>query len=223
MLLSPLLCHHGLSKLVSQRDQEGPHTALLASPHGQVVASASRSYEEDEDPGESSTAGRQRKSGLNGEGENSEADVNGTDHTENEDERMNGGAEKEEEEGEGEGDDEPWLDEPERLRLLLGLASQWSEDDSPRIECEVSEDLPSRDLIDPISSPDAFILHQSFPPKTFTASALKLRSIRAELTRPSLDASSYVQSLYRLPRLLQAATLAYPPSAVPTFRISYWS
>ncbi len=31
-----------------------------------------------------------------------------------------------------------WLDGPERLRLLLGLASQWEEDESPRVECEVS-------------------------------------------------------------------------------------
>jgi hypothetical protein len=34
--------------------------------------------------------------------------------------------------------DEPWLDEPERIRLLLGLLSQWEEGESPRIECEVS-------------------------------------------------------------------------------------
>lgn len=32
-----------------------------------------------------------------------------------------------------------WLDRPERVRLLLGLASQWAEDESPRIECEVSD------------------------------------------------------------------------------------
>lgn len=44
--------------------------------------------------------------------------------------------EVEEEEGE-EVDDEPWLEGPERLRLLLGLASQWEEDESPRVECEV--------------------------------------------------------------------------------------
>lgn len=31
----------------------------------------------------------------------------------------------------------PWLDGPERLRLLHGLASQWEEDESPRVECEV--------------------------------------------------------------------------------------
>jgi hypothetical protein len=35
-------------------------------------------------------------------------------------------------------EDEPYLDEPERLRLLCGLASQWEEDESSRVECEVS-------------------------------------------------------------------------------------
>lgn len=35
-------------------------------------------------------------------------------------------------------EDEPYLDEPERIRLLCGLASQWNEDESPRVECEVS-------------------------------------------------------------------------------------
>jgi len=30
-----------------------------------------------------------------------------------------------------------WLAGPERLRLLLGLASQWEEDESSRVQCEV--------------------------------------------------------------------------------------
>ena len=37
----------------------------------------------------------------------------------------------------GETANEPWLEGPERIRILLGLASQWGEEDSPRIECEV--------------------------------------------------------------------------------------
>jgi hypothetical protein len=41
-------------------------------------------------------------------------------------------ADEEDEQGE-----EPYLDAPERLRLLSGLASQWEDDDSPRVECEV--------------------------------------------------------------------------------------
>jgi hypothetical protein len=40
--------------------------------------------------------------------------------------------------GTDESGDEPYLDDPERMRLLLGLASQWEEDESPRVECEVS-------------------------------------------------------------------------------------
>jgi len=41
--------------------------------------------------------------------------------------------------------DEPWLEEPERIRLLLGLLSQWEEGESPRIECEVSLGRPTAD------------------------------------------------------------------------------
>lgn len=56
-------------------------------------------------------------------------------------------ADEDEESGEGEeGDDvartgviteEPYLDPPARLRLLLGLASQWNQGESPKMECEV--------------------------------------------------------------------------------------
>ncbi|ORX39376.1 hypothetical protein BD324DRAFT_327969 [Kockovaella imperatae] len=121
MLLSPLLCHESLSQLV----ESGPHTALLASPHGSVVASARRP-----------------------EGER--------DETNDDDD------EEEEEEEEDEG---PWLDEPERMRLLLGLASQWTTDESPRIECELGrlyirsiplapeETLPANSGVPSIRSP----------------------------------------------------------------------
>jgi hypothetical protein len=37
--------------------------------------------------------------------------------------------------------EEPYLDGPERMRLLCGLASQWEEDESPRVECEVTSDV----------------------------------------------------------------------------------
>jgi hypothetical protein len=36
-------------------------------------------------------------------------------------------------------EDVVYLDHPERLRLLLGLASQWEEESSPRVECEASQ------------------------------------------------------------------------------------
>ena len=47
------------------------------------------------------------------------------------------GEDEDEDEEEQQSSDEPWLDTPERMRLLLGLASQWEEDESPRVECEV--------------------------------------------------------------------------------------
>jgi hypothetical protein len=59
---------------------------------------------------------------------------NGGDSADGEDEDGDEGDEEEEEVT----DSEPWLEGPERLRLLLGLASQWEEDESPRVECEVS-------------------------------------------------------------------------------------
>lgn len=45
-----------------------------------------------------------------------------------------------------EDDDEPYLEEPERLRLLAGLASQWDEGQSPKIECEVSDTGTMREV-----------------------------------------------------------------------------
>ncbi|KAK4689586.1 hypothetical protein P7C73_g500, partial [Tremellales sp. Uapishka_1] len=41
------------------------------------------------------------------------------------------------EDDEFEASGEPWLETPERTRLLLGLASQWEEDESNRVECEL--------------------------------------------------------------------------------------
>jgi len=84
MLLSPASCHEQLTSLLSQ--DIGPHTALLATPHGQLVCCSSKERPDEQ---------------------------------------------------EGESTAEPWLDEPERIRLLLGLLSQWEQEESPRIECEV--------------------------------------------------------------------------------------
>ena len=92
MLISPDTCHSRLLSLISynQNQRDGPHTALLAVPYGQLIASVSTTRE------------------LNEAADNSA--------------------------------EEPWLDEPERKRLLLGLLSQWQDDESPRIECEVRQD-----------------------------------------------------------------------------------
>lgn len=83
MLISPALCHDRLSAIIAQ--DSGPHTALLATPNGQLVSRVTK------------------------------------------DRTVTGSSD----------DDEPWLDEPERIRLLLGLLSQWEDAESPRIECEV--------------------------------------------------------------------------------------
>jgi hypothetical protein len=105
MLISPLRTQRELASLITPHRTQGPHTALLILPQGQLLSSATAYNDYPE--------------------ENSEEDANGgTD-------------------GSG---DEPYLDDPERMRLLLGLASQWEEDESPRVECEVSPRKQTRVL-----------------------------------------------------------------------------
>ncbi|KAK8853433.1 hypothetical protein IAR55_004139 [Kwoniella newhampshirensis] len=109
MLISPSHIHTLLSSLLSsQRGPEGPHTALLILPQGQLISSA---FADLDDEGEESDAGE--------EGEEGEGD-GGVDGDGGEDE-----------------DEEPYLERPERLRLLLGLASQWNEGESQKMECEL--------------------------------------------------------------------------------------
>jgi hypothetical protein len=121
MLVSPIRVHNLLAGLL---DEDGPHTALLITPPGQLIAQASLDDEGSEPNGTNAT-------------DASEADTG-----EREDSGSEGGSEDGSEEGsEEDDDDEPYLEGPERLRLLLGLASQWEDDESPRVECEVSAAL----------------------------------------------------------------------------------
>lgn len=113
MLVSPKRVHELLSGLLGATDAEGPHTALLITPQGQLLAKATVPDEEDD------------------------IDENGDADGEGEDEGGDGD-EDEQDDGDEDEDDEPYLEGPERLRLLLGLASQEQEDGSQRVECEVS-------------------------------------------------------------------------------------
>lgn len=122
MLISPLRLHHDLTSILSPTIDAGPHTALLILPEGRLLSSATR-YDElyaEEAEGEAEEA-------------DNAPDMNGLSVSGG----ISGGAADGGEEGEGE-EEEPYLDEPERIRLLCGLASQWEEDESPRVECEVS-------------------------------------------------------------------------------------
>lgn len=116
MLISPIRIYELLSSLLEADESAGPHTALLITPSGQLLAHATLPDGEDGSGGDEG-----------GDGDGGEDEVDG------EGEEEDGASE-----GAEEGDDEPWLEGPERLRLLLGLASQWEEDASPRVECEVS-------------------------------------------------------------------------------------
>jgi hypothetical protein len=129
MLISPVRVHNLLTALLEADEEKGPHTALLITPAGQLLSHATLPEDEDEEgegEGEGDDAGDD-----GGEGEEENGDGNGAAGP------SSGAADADDDEGEGE-DDEPWLEGPERLRLLLGLASQWEEDESPRVECEVS-------------------------------------------------------------------------------------
>lgn len=113
VLISPARINDLLTSLLDNDAGAGPHTALLITPQGQLLSHVTLSYDDDGD-----------------DGEEEEGDSGFTDA------EANGDA------GDGDGDtdddaEEPWLEGPERLRLLLGLASQWEEDESPRVECEV--------------------------------------------------------------------------------------
>ncbi|WOO86196.1 uncharacterized protein LOC62_07G009682 [Vanrija pseudolonga] len=125
VLISPARINDLLTSLLDNDAGAGPHTALLITPQGQLLSHVTLSYDDDGDEG----------------AEEEEEDAEFTDA------EANGDAA----DGDTEDDtEEPWLEGPERLRLLLGLASQWEEDESPRVECELG-----RLFLRPIPLPDA--------------------------------------------------------------------
>ncbi|BEJ15152.1 hypothetical protein CspHIS471_0409190 [Cutaneotrichosporon sp. HIS471] len=114
MLVSPIRVHNLLAGLL---DDDGPHTALLITPPGMLISQATLDEEGSEPNGattEPSVEGEDAEDGS----EEEEKDESGS-------------------EDDDDDDDEPYLEGPERLRLLLGLASQWEDDESPRVECEL--------------------------------------------------------------------------------------
>lgn len=119
MLVAPIRIHELLAGLLDADEEAGPHTALLITPSGQLLAHATVPEDEEEE------SGSEAPNGENYDGE-------GSDEEGGEDKGNDSGSEEDSE------DDEPYLEGPERLRLLLGLASQWEDDESPRVECEVS-------------------------------------------------------------------------------------
>lgn len=117
MLFSPVQIHDLLSSLLSNASEgDGVHTAMLLVPQGQLLACATSSYVA---PDESASA--QDPENLD---EEDETHLSGDDEDD---------------------DEEPYLDKPERLRLLSGLASQWEEEESPRVECEVRSSMTLHD------------------------------------------------------------------------------
>jgi len=130
MLISPVRVYDLLTALLEVDEEKGPHTALLITPAGQLLSHATLPEEEEDDEEE-----EEREA----DGEEEDGDGDGEGEGEGNGEGTSKAADDEEQEEEEEVD-EPWLEGPERLRLLLGLASQWEEDASPRVECEVSSE-----------------------------------------------------------------------------------
>jgi hypothetical protein len=122
MLISPLRLHHDLTSILSPTIDAGPHTALLILPEGRLLSSATRYdelYADEAEADAEEAGGAPDMNGLSVSGEEPGSATDGAEVDEGDEE-------------------EPYLDEPERIRLLCGLASQWEEDESPRVECEVS-------------------------------------------------------------------------------------
>ncbi|WWC64827.1 uncharacterized protein I303_107441 [Kwoniella dejecticola CBS 10117] len=125
MLISPSKIHSILTSLLSSSPSpssssssaDGPHTALLIYPNGQLVSSACI-------PLDDSATGSESESQNHEQG-----GANNDDNTQGEDE----------DEEDGDEDEEPYLEIQERRRLLLGLASQWGRDDSGKMECELGK------------------------------------------------------------------------------------
>ena len=116
MLFSPAAIHANLSSVTSSTDTSLPHTALLITPAGQIMSWVSTPPGYDYYEGQDDIA--------NGDLEQAE-DEDG------DEDRYDAGEE-------AEGDDEPWLDTPERLRLILGLVAEYTEGIVNKIESEVS-------------------------------------------------------------------------------------
>ncbi|KAL1405120.1 hypothetical protein Q8F55_008743 [Vanrija albida] len=123
VLISPARINDLLTSLLDNDSGAGPHTALLITPQGQLLSHVTLSYDDEADED------------ADDEGQDADGEPNG---------------EAGDLDAEDDAEEEPWLEGPERLRLLLGLASQWEEDESPRVECELG-----RLFLRPIPLPDA--------------------------------------------------------------------
>ncbi|WVF67313.1 hypothetical protein IAT40_002064 [Kwoniella sp. CBS 6097] len=125
MLISPARIHSTLSSLLGNANaeassstrtpagtHEGVHTALLITPQGQLISSANLPP---------SDADADEEDGGNENGQPDGVDV------------------ENEANGEEEDDEGPYLETQERRRLLLGLASQWDQSESSKMECELGK------------------------------------------------------------------------------------
>ncbi|EIW70062.1 hypothetical protein TREMEDRAFT_61824 [Tremella mesenterica DSM 1558] len=134
MLLNPKHIHQDLLSTLSfdkRQKDDTPHTALLIGPQGQLVCwTTNKNQPFSHDPQIEGEQQHERNEDITHDG----AVANGEEDGQNED-RVH----EEEKQYVDEEEEEPYLEDPERLRLILGLASQWEEDASPRVECETQE------------------------------------------------------------------------------------
>ncbi|WRT70003.1 uncharacterized protein IL334_006996 [Kwoniella shivajii] len=125
MLISPGVIHSVLTSLLSSEPSSGPHTALLIYPTGQLVSSAYIPLDESSDSQDGDDAQKSDCQDVN---------VNGNDNDNDNEEEHD-----DDNDNDDDDDDEPYLEYQERKRLLLGLASQWNENESGKMECELGK------------------------------------------------------------------------------------
>ncbi|TYJ59000.1 hypothetical protein B9479_000439 [Cryptococcus floricola] len=76
--------------------------------------------------------------------------------------------------GNGEGVDEPYLDPPARVRLLLGLASQWNEGSSAKMECELGRLHFTSLSLGASETPSTLVVSQNLLPESKPAKVDRL-------------------------------------------------
>ncbi|WVQ75648.1 hypothetical protein IAR50_005277 [Cryptococcus sp. DSM 104548] len=76
--------------------------------------------------------------------------------------------------GDAGGVDEPYLDPPARVRLLLGLASQWNEGSSAKMECELGRLHFTSLSLGASESPSPTVLSQNLLPEAKPAKVDRL-------------------------------------------------
>jgi hypothetical protein len=117
MFLIPSHIRKTLGSVLTDHPHDGPHTALILLPHGQVLCSVNNG---DEDWMGESGSGSGSVSGQQAGGAGS---LTGDDQEEDDDEDDEDQDEKQGDDSDDDDDDEPYIPTPERNRMLRGIVN----------------------------------------------------------------------------------------------------